>query len=257
MDMDVTMEHNFDGDSFTGEGSSYIPTTVDATIRTILEHRGVPETRIAMLLADLDGSCTLATYEMETLLPCASMTHLSGYRHDFRVILARNVTWTGDTLTLPAQGMPDTVMAALPGRRLREVFEHPCLPDRIILSAERDKYGSLIVRVPLDARPVIELSRATAHQIAAIPTRSRVRRAWIDARSQATCESEWSGWLDDQRAEGVRRFLSGVTQVADEHCWGGPSLSPMPIVRMGTGSVRTLLGRLRGTGDMSRMAKAA
>lgn len=233
----ITMQGNFFDDD-TRE-TEYIPTTVDASIPAILAYRGVPARRIAALLADLDGACSLADMEIDTLLPCVPSTGMRGFQHHFHVLLEPGVSWTGDTLTMRAT-LPETVLAAMEGKGLREVVDHPALPNRTILAVET-KDGDVILRVRSDVRYVLSLADIPDSLLSSIGTRSKWRRAWIDGQARAgRSVDEWIAWVDDNRQKAVGDVMNGVPRTHEATCWGEPAPVMTAVARGAAG----LMGRM-------------
>jgi hypothetical protein len=252
--MAIEMEHNFCGDDL--DDTCYIPTLVDASIPAILAHRGVPARRVMQLIADLDSSCPMAAIEIDALLPADRRHGMHMYEHTFTAVLEDGMTWTGRRLTL-RRSLPDTVVAALPGRTLHDLIDHPALPDRRILSVDaRD--GQVVVHVEGDARPVVALSGASDAVLAGSPTRNRQRRAWIDARSGAPgIESEWNGWIDWHQQEAVKRLRAGEIDVHGDRCWGDVLPTPGPVIRLCADRTRWGLRSLAALFGIRKVANAS
>lgn len=239
----MEMQGNF-YDEATGE-SVYISTAVDASIKDILVHRGVPLERVSALLVDLDVGCSLAGYEIDALLPSSPGHTTRIYEHRFSVLLGKGIIWTGDELRIERDisldvafatgsslgllgdvpNIPETVLSALPGKTLRQIFDHPYLPDRVILKAERLSNG-YVIQVESDVRPVLDLAEASPQTIAGIPERKKRRRDWITGSNRDETCMEFGDRLDRHSQSGIKPFLAGEPQVFDKYCWGSEPQPP-------------------------------
>lgn len=104
-----------------------------------------------LLLLGLAGTSKLhARFAVvEALHDCCEEFHTRSGR--MKLDLGKGAIWDLEKLHIPGE-WPQTLIDQMPGRRLREVLDHPALPDREILSAEqgRDGFGEptgmLVVR---------------------------------------------------------------------------------------------------------------
>lgn len=200
----------------------YVPTSVDASIPDILAHRGVPAKRIAKLIADLDGNCSLATIELADLLPCGAHPGMGeGEEVVYDVQLGRNGRWNGTRVILRME-IPYTVRAALVGRSLRDAVDHVALPDRPIVSIEQDG-PNLVIHVDGDPRPVASLSGASDAMLAGSPARNIMRREWIMSQlTRRHSDTDWLMWTKANRDKAVEDVMNGVVHVRGDRCWGEP-----------------------------------
>ena len=243
--MAVVMEDNHCGDSL--DDTMYIPTSVDSSIPGILAHRGVPATRVAKLIVDLDSSCPLAALELTELLPCSERQGYGrGYEHVFDVYLGRNGRWNGSRLVLRTT-LPDTVREALIGKGLRSAVDHPALPDRPILSIDEDG-PNLIFHVEGDPRPVVELSGASDAVIAGSPERNRLRRAWINSHfGEHHSDSDWTWLIDGIRKKAIEDLMNGVVRTYGDRCWGEPEpVTPAYAATVARTGLRLVAGWIGG-----------
>lgn len=249
--MAVRMEHNHCGDSL--DDTCYIPTSVDSSIPLILAHRGVPASRIAKLIVDLDSSCTLAAVELTELLPCSDRQgYGQGYEHVFDVYLGRNGRWNGRRLSV-RMTLPESVREALIGKGLRTAVDHPALPDRPILRIDEEGQN-LVFHVRADPQPVVSLSGASDAVIAGSPERNRLRRVWINSHfGEYHSESDWTWLLDGIRGKAIEDLMNGVVRTYGDRCWGEPEpATPAHLVTTARTGFRFLsgwLGALFGRGS--------
>jgi hypothetical protein len=246
--MAIVMEpnHSDDDDDYRGV---YIPTLLDSSIPVILAHRGVPAERIMKLVADLDSPCPMAEIEMRQLLPSTGNYGVGGvaYEHGFEVLLTPTTRWTGRRLTTRLT-LPETMRNALVGRGLREVVDHPALPNRRILSVE-EKGEDIVIHVEGDAVPVVELSGAPDSILHGAPARNAQRRRWIVSHlGDYHTDSDWSWFTDKVRQEAVDDLGNGVERQHGPLCWGEPHPS-MPrkaaaAVTVGARPVKRWFARL-------------
>lgn len=218
--MAIVMEPNHSDDNYRGV---YIPTLLDSSIPDILAHRGVPAERIMKLVADLDSPCPMAEIEMQQLLPTTGNYNVGGvsYEHGFEVLLTPTTRWTGRRLTTRLT-LPATMRNALVGRGLREVVNHPALPNRTILRIDEED-GSVVIHVEGDPVPVVELSGAPDSILHGSPARNAQRRRWIVSHlGQYHTDSDWSWFTDKVRQEAVEDLMNGVEREHGPLCWGEP-----------------------------------
>jgi len=127
---------------------------IDASIVPLLRHKGLSARDIDHLLNDLAHDFEHARHVLDVLIPTSERTEMVDDHVVFSAIIGRRMKWDGTTLTIrDPEPLPDTVMAALPGRRLSTMVDHPGLPDRVIETVDIDDDGMTMTtaaeRVPI------------------------------------------------------------------------------------------------------------
>ena len=128
---------------------------MDSSFRALLEHR-VGSRRADQLITDFADGIFDAAKEIVIALGAED-----GHSHDavlhLEAPVSQGCSWTGKALRL-THALPETVLAALPGRTLGDAVSHPCLPaDRRIERVNVQSDGSTVILCEDDLVPAATL----------------------------------------------------------------------------------------------------
>lgn len=183
---------------------------VDVSIRSVLDHR-VGQERTDQLIQDAVDGVRWAGDRIGIAIGCWNGFRCGAHGWYWSAPLEDSMQWDGASLVIE-RALPETIVAALEGRRLGDLLEHRALPaDRVIQSVLRTGDG---LRLMCTAKRAMlsSLTRTTEDPRQRMKRRDR-EEADVLTRSNgdvATPEGRAAihRWLETQKKAAHERFTS-------------------------------------------------
>lgn len=159
---------------------------VDPALRTMLNGRGIGDREIACLWRDVNADDMRSVRRIAGIAggPVSVMGSIMGAT----IPIAHGIHWNGGSLRMApgSRTMPETVLDTLTGRPLRDLVDHPLLPDVRIVEHDEDDLKFWANALPprnhgtvvhTDSEPFVLPEPGTAR------LKHAVVRAWHDRRA--------------------------------------------------------------------------